>query len=154
MKPDKFLKHAAAVLAAALAGYAGLFWLIEHWRTRTGPWEITFNGSATEAPALIINQPRLGITNVQIVFAETNSPREIHVRCRFDQARPVPFDLPFGRCVFLDTTTLPGTVALEIGGHQIQLLPRTLTIDHHEQPWRPAAVIHLEPPAPPPPGNR
>jgi hypothetical protein len=43
--------------------------------------------------------------------------------------------VPFGKCVFLDTTFLPGTVVLDLFGHEVQLLPRVLTIDHVEHAW-------------------
>jgi hypothetical protein len=53
----------------------------------------------------------------------------------------VPFDVPFGKCVFMDTTFLPGTLAFELFGHEIQLIPRVLTIDKQEQPWRSNVII-------------
>jgi hypothetical protein len=126
----------------ALVVYGVCFALIQHRRTANGPWEVTF---AVEegTPALIVNQSKLGIANVRIVFrsgpATTNSLPTI----RFDQTRPAPFDLPFGRCVFLDPLFLPGTVALEAFGHQIQLMPRTLTIDRVEHRWRSGETIIL-----------
>ena len=46
-----------------------------------------------------------------------------------------PFDLPFGKCVFLDTLYLPGSMAMELFGHQIQLMPRTMLIDRLEHAW-------------------
>jgi len=35
----------------------------------------------------------------------------------------------------MDTTFLPGTVAFQLFGHEIELLPRVLIIDHEEHPW-------------------
>jgi hypothetical protein len=35
----------------------------------------------------------------------------------------------------MDTTFLPGTLAFNLLGHQIQLIPRVLTIDGKEMPW-------------------
>jgi hypothetical protein len=45
--------------------------------------------------------------------------------------------------VFQDTTFLPGTVVIQTFGHEIQLLPRVLTLDRAEHPWRPGEVIFL-----------
>jgi len=65
------------------------------------------------------------------------------VTLAFEQPRQVPYDLPIGRCLFMDTTFLPGTIVMEIFGHEIQLIPRVLTIDRQEQPWKSDAVIAL-----------
>jgi hypothetical protein len=45
--------------------------------------------------------------------------------------------------VFLDTVFLPGTIVLVMFGHQIQLMPRVLTIDGVEHPWRAGENIKL-----------
>ena len=71
----------------------------------------------------------------------------------FSQARAVPFDVPFGKCVFLDPLFLPGTVTFEMFGHEIQLLPRVLTIDKVEHPWRNGETIRLHEPLTPPPST-
>lgn len=168
MKPDRVLKHIILAFALALIGYAAFYWGIEYRRTRQGPWQVTFTQSASGSPTIVIGQPRLGITNVQIVFARdtytaTNasgvsateplqphnpqSPVTSHespVTPRaFGQARPVPYAVPFGECVFQDTTFLPGTVTFRLFGHEIELLPRVLIIDHEEHPWQPNATITL-----------
>ena len=43
----------------------------------------------------------------------------------------------------MDTISLPGTVTFQMFGHEIELLPRVLTIDRQEYPWRPEATISL-----------
>jgi hypothetical protein len=53
-----------------------------------------------------------------------------------DTPQPVPYEIPFGKCVFMDTTFLPGTMVFDLFGHEIQLIPRVLTIDKTEIPWR------------------
>ncbi|HWI58463.1 MAG TPA: hypothetical protein VNZ22_14660, partial [Bacillota bacterium] len=103
-------------------------------------------------------QPKLAITNVQISFLdEPQPPTNAVTTLQFDQARDVPFTVPFGSCIFMDTTFLPGTVTLRLFSHEIELLPRTLIIDHQEHPWLPEAAftLHPSPPAsqPPPPTN-
>jgi len=43
--------------------------------------------------------------------------------------------LPFGRLKTFDLTTFPGYIALEIYGHEIEILERALIIDKHEYYW-------------------
>ena len=130
-------------MLAALAIYGGLFYIIEHLRTRAGPWQVCFAQPADGMPTLRIDQPRRGITNVQIAFTEVQTHTNFTRNVSFAEARPVPFDVPFGKCVFLDTTSLPGTVVLQMFGHQIQLMPRILTIDRTEHRWRSGESIPL-----------
>ena len=59
--------------------------------------------------------------------------------------RTLIYEVPFGRGVFLDLTSLPGTATFELFGYEIQLLPRGLIIDRQEYPWRAAAPSTLRP---------
>lgn len=129
-----FLRVLLGFAAVGMA-YLLLFHAIESRRVAKGPWRVTF-AVREGVPSLIVNQPALKIEAVEIVFGDEHLATNLFYTVQFDQARPVPFELPFGRCVFLDATFLPGTVVLEAFGHEIQLLPRTLTIDRFEQPWR------------------
>ncbi|HZR17131.1 MAG TPA: hypothetical protein VFE51_07375, partial [Verrucomicrobiae bacterium] len=52
---------------------------------------------------------------------------------------------PFGKCVFMDTTFLPGTIALEVFNHEVELRPRDLVIDRQEHPWLSESTITLHP---------
>jgi hypothetical protein len=144
MKPERPAKHFILAFLLALAGYIIFYQIIEHRRTRNGPWRVTFTTGSSNVATIVIDQPMLAITNVQILFAEetlsaTNSP----VTLLFDQPRAVPFEVPFGRCVFMDTTFLPGTVTFQLFGHEIELLPRVLVIDRQEHRWRSGAAIGL-----------
>jgi hypothetical protein len=77
----------------------------------------------------------VGVTNLQITFpGETNRIEKISMT--FSEPRVVPYDIPFGKCVFMDTTFLPGTIVFDLFGHEIQLIPRVLTIDKTEIPWQ------------------
>ena len=92
----------------------------------------------------MVNQAALRLTNVQISFLDsaasaTSSPATLS----FGQPREVPYDVPFGKCIFMDTTFLPGTVTFQLLGHEIELLPRILIIDHDEYPWRSNTNITL-----------
>jgi hypothetical protein len=160
-------KHFILAFLLALVGYVFFYQSIEHRRIRRGPWQVTFTHGAAGAPAIVIDQPSLAITNVQIRFpgetlpatnapnafasdhSRPNSPITDHqspaTAVLFAQPRPVPCEVPFGKCVFMDTTFLPGTLTFELFGHEIELLPRALIIDRQDHPWQPDAVITLPP---------
>jgi len=123
--------------------YIAVFSLVEGNRRKDGPWELTFT-QVDNAPALRINHTRLNLTNITILFAEAMVPTNLPQTLRFQHGQVASaVELPFGRCLFLDTLYLPGTVTCEMFGHEIQLLPRTLTIDRVEHPWRTGEKILL-----------
>lgn len=138
------IKQFAVAFLACVAAYLLLFYGLEHLRNRRGPWEVRFTAEAG-SPAIVINQPALGIHDVRMTFpAATTTNSNADATLLFAQARSVPFVVPYGTCVFQDTTSLPGTVVLQLFGHEIQLLPRVLTIDGKEHAWQPDATIPLE----------
>lgn len=138
-KSDNLLRHLVIPFGIAVLVYAISYTWIEHRRTRKGPWEVTFSNDASGAPTLVINQPALAITNLQITFpGETN---RTNASLSFRQPQQVPWDLPYGKCVFMDTTFLPGTIAIDLFGHEIQLIPRVLTIDQKNVPWESGKTI-------------
>jgi hypothetical protein len=146
MRSDGLLRHFALAFVLALAGYAVFYFAIENRRTRQGPWQVAFTNNPAGAPTIIIDQPTIGVTNVQITFpgatfGSTNAPCTL----RFDQPRQVPYPVPLGKCLFMDTTFLPGTITFELVGHEIELLPRVLIIDFQEHPWQSGALITLPP---------
>ncbi len=129
--------------ALALAVYAGSFWGINHLRTRKGPWEVTYQTGNDAVPAIRIRQPRLGLSNVTIRFpGETVEATALPQTVRFDGPRSAG---PFGETVFIDPTFLPGTVALNVFGHEVQLMPRVLTVNRQEIPWHSGLVLDLNP---------
>ena len=146
MKADGPLKHFVLAFLLAIICYAFFYHNIEHRRTRKGPWEVTFTNDFSGNPAVLINQPRLAITNAQIIFTNQRAgPASIPGTVVFNQPRPVPYDVPFGKCVFMDTTFLPGTVTLKLFDHEIELVPRVLVIDGQEHPWLSESTITLHP---------
>jgi hypothetical protein len=144
MKAEGAAKHFILAFLLALVGYFVLYQGVEHRRARNGPWRVKFASGNGEVPTMVIDQPRLAITNVQIRFAGENLPAtNSPVTLAFSQPRPVPYEVPFGKCVFMDTTFLPGTVTFQLFGHEIELLPRVLVIDRQEHPWRPDTTLLL-----------
>jgi hypothetical protein len=145
MKPDGILKPIAITFVVALVLYIIAYSGIEHRRNVKGPWAVTFTRSFSGVPEIVVNQTTLGITNVQIVFpggkvTATNSSEAYFVA---QQPRPVPFPVAFGKCLFMDTTFLPGTLVFDCFGHEIQFIPRVLTIDKQERPWKSNEIISL-----------
>jgi hypothetical protein len=165
MRSDRVVKHFALALVLALMGYAAFYQGIEYLRTRRGAWQVAFTANGAGTPVIVINQLRLGITNVQIAFPgeslpaskapsafaaehslsgdsqSTNANYLTSTTVLFAQPKAVPYDVPFGKCVFMDTTFLPGTVTLQLFGHEIELLPRVLMVDHEEHAWMPNGAI-------------
>ena len=143
MKRPRFGLQLLLVFAAVLVGYALVYEWIEHRRVVKGPWVVTC-ASESGVPVLTVNQSTLSIRNVRILFPGHGALSNATQTLEFSQARPWPYAVPFGRCVFMDTTFLPGTIALEMFGHEIQLPPRVLTIDKVERPWHSGETIELK----------
>lgn len=152
MKRDNPAKHFIIAFAVALLGYILVYHFIENRRTRKGPWQVTFTNNPAGTPAIVINQPALRVSNVQIQFpgesvaklqSSLTNYQSLTNDFLFSQPRPVPYDVPFGKCVFMDTTFQPGTLTFQLFGHEIELLPRVLVIDQQEHAWQSGQIIAL-----------
>jgi hypothetical protein len=135
------LKHFLYAFVIALIGYAGFFSCDKYLREKNGPWRITFTTDSSGIPAIIIEEPHLNISNVKIVFPGGRT-------AQINLSTVVVFDnpiktVPFGKFIFHDLMYLPGTVTLELFGHEIELLPRVLIIDRKEHPWKSGTTISL-----------
>ena len=145
MKSDNPVKHFALAFLIAILVYFVAYTFIEQRRNRKGPWQVTFTTQPFAGPSIKIDQPALHLTNVAINFAGNGVPgTNTSSTLIFDQPRPVPYDVPYGKCLFMDTTFLPGTLTLQLFGHEIELLPRVLIIDHREYPWQSNTNIQLQ----------
>jgi hypothetical protein len=140
---DNLRRHLLIGFVLALVVYAGFFAFDQKLRKRKGAWEVSFQSSPAGHPGLVINQPTLHITNVHIVFlAETLTNSEITSMKRIVFDRPQQ-PIPFGKTKFEDLTYLPGSVAFDLFGHEVELLPRTLYLNKKEYLWRSGAVYEL-----------
>jgi hypothetical protein len=142
MKSTGSLKHFVWAFAIALILYVIAYTFIENRRTRNGPWQVSFLQESAGPPTLVIDEPKLNIANVRITFPNKSS-MQTNAIWLFSKPKPVPFDVPFGSCIFEDTTFQPGTVVFNLFGHEIQLIPRTLTIDGKEHPWQSGSTLTL-----------
>ena len=141
------LKLFVLTLALYVCGFYGL----EHIRDRKGPWVVTFDANASQ-PTMTIDQMALGINSFKIIFENVNTNGLASGKVRFDDpilnAQPMDktpessqelkqraFSVPFGECIYQDLMFLPGVVTMNLLGHEIELMPRTLVIDKKQIPW-------------------
>ena len=138
---DKLPRHLAIGFILALVIYASFFSCDQRVRQRKGGWDVTFSTNSSGFPAIIINQPTLNITNVQVIF-DSETPTNTLGRVVFDKPQQ---PIPFGKVKFEDLTYLPGSVAFDFFGHEVELLPRTLYLNKLEHPWKSGAQFTLQP---------
>jgi hypothetical protein len=141
-KEDNILKHAAFAFVIALVGYVIFYSCDAHLRTRKGPWIVEFQSNTNGEPLLVINQPQLDIHGVRILLQgekATNAPGVV----RFES--PAQLHPPYGRVRFHDLTYLPGTITLDLYGHEIEMLPRALFLNTKEMSWTNDALFVLAP---------
>jgi hypothetical protein len=138
---ENIFKHAAIAFVIALLGYVGFYACDAHVRSRKGPWMVRFDATTNGEPLLFIQQPRLNISTHVLLEGEkaTNAPGEV----LFTDMRHL--DTPYGRVRFHDLTYLPGTIVLDVYGHEIQMMPRTLTLDLKEVGWQNGVTNTLTP---------
>ena len=141
MQTDRLPKHLLIGFILAILGYSAFFLIDQMFRTRKGPWEVTFTTNGQGHATILIDQNSLGINDVQITFQSehvTNTPGVV----RFDKPKQT---LPFGKTKFEDLTYLPGSVAFDFFGHEVELLPRTLYLNKKEHAWQSAKSHVLTP---------
>lgn len=141
-KKDRLPKHLLIGFGMALAIYAGFFVLDQWWRVRKGGWEVNFATHSSSNAMIIVNQPTLGITNVQIIFEGERATNQVAGTVAFTKPQ---LAVPFGKVKFEDLTYLPGSVAFDFFGHEVELLPRTLYLNKKEHTWKSGSVYELRP---------
>lgn len=138
-KSEHVGRNLALLFALVVLSYAGFYSCDHRMRTHKGPWQVRFVAT-NDTPRIVIAQATLGISNVTISFpgeTVTNLQDGLVV---FDRPeKPVPF----GKVKFEDLTYLPGSVAFDFFGHEVELLPRTLYINKAEHAWISASNISL-----------
>ena len=133
---EKAIKRFGIVFVATLFVYISFFSGCEMWRLRNGAYTLVFDQDAKGTPLIQVKHRKL-LPDGPITFSFPgesaaslgNRPSEISF------GKPWTNDTPFGPIVFVDTTVLPGTIALNAFGHGIELLPRRISLDFNEIPW-------------------
>ena len=140
---DHIFKHAGIAFAIALVSYVFFYSCDARLRTRHGPWVVDFQITTNREPLLVIHEPQLGIHDVRIVLAGEKVTNGAAGTFRFES--PLNLNVPYGRVRFHDLTYLPGTVTLDLFGHEIEMLPRTLFINTKEVAWQNDSLQVLSP---------
>ena len=145
------------LFAVTLVIYFAGFYGMEHLRDRKGPWQVNFDATATHGPTMTIHQLGLGIDGFRVVFEDAGTNGLTSGELAFDdpgrnkqpmdrtpessqELKQRAFEVPFGECIYQDLMFLPGVVTMNLLGHEIELMPRTLVIDKKEIPWSPPAT--------------
>jgi len=137
----------ALCFVIVLGVYLAIFYGIEYSNQRQGPWEVRFISDGLGNPSIVIQQPRLNVSAVKIMFggdkaAQTNLSQKV----LFDHpVTSLPVQMPFGEVIYEDLRALPGVVTFNFFGHEVELLPRVLIVNKKEIRWRSQAVIELSP---------
>ncbi|MGZ8938231.1 MAG: hypothetical protein ACXW32_03365 [Limisphaerales bacterium] len=140
---DKLPRHLAIAFGLAIVIYAAFFTCDQGLRKRKGGWDVTFGTNIAGHASIAVNHAGLGITNVQIFFeSEFVTNTNPAGRVIFNKPQQL---VPFGKVKFEDLTYLPGSVAFDFFGHEVELLPRTLYLNKKEHPWESGAVFELNP---------
>lgn len=138
---DSFLRHAGIAFLCALAVYAIFFACDTRMRSRRGPWQVEFSATTNNEPLLIINQSALGIQNIRVRLEGEIATN----KGSFQFDVPTKMNVPYGRVRFHDLTYLPGTVTLDLFGHEIEMLPRALFLNTKEIAWQNNTTFTLAP---------
>ena len=140
-KSEGILKHFAIAFGLAVLCYVSFFSCDSYLRTNKGPWELTFKAEQDGTPNLVINQPSLGITNVTLRVIGESVLQSVET-VKFTGPG---IEVPFGEVVFFDTTYLPGTLTLDLFGHEVEMMGRTLVLNFKEKAWESGKVLDLDP---------
>jgi hypothetical protein len=141
VKTERLPKILLTGFVSALALYIAVFWVLQGCRTYKGPWRVIYLSDNSGTAGLLITQNKLKISQ-RITFPNKKLRQNNAVRARlFDD--PTKTNAPFGQVVFQDLTFLPGTVTLNVFGHEIEMLPRVLIVDKQEHGWNSNEVISV-----------
>lgn len=144
VKTERLPKILLTGFVSALALYIVVFWGLQGCRTYKGPWRVIYLSDNSGTAGLLVTQSKLKISQ-RIMFPKQKLRQNNAVRARvFDD--PNKTNAPFGQVVFQDLTFLPGTVTLNVFGHEIELLPRVLIVDKQEHRWNSNEVISISSP--------
>lgn len=138
---DNIVKQVVLVFLVVLGAYVLLFAGDFFLRTNKGPWRVRFF-ETNSAPAIEVSQERAGIRGVVLIFEGETLSNRVDQTMEFRQPKQV---IPFGKTKFEDLTYLPGSVAFDLFGHEVELLPRTLYINKTEKGWTSGQIYGLKP---------
>lgn len=134
---SRAVKRFAGLFFGTLFVYVTFYGACMAYRQRGGPW-VMFQDRATNGTPVVRLEHHKLLADGGVTFS---FPGE-HAPDRFTNAplmrifnTPNTNTLPFGPVEFVDTTFLPGTIAVDVFGHLIEANPRILYLDGREIPW-------------------
>jgi hypothetical protein len=127
-----FRSIAITFVLAAVFYFIAYSWLSKR-QTARGPWQVTFTNDAAGVPELIIAQRSIGVSNVYVRFDGESLNATQHTGV-VEFAKPKA-EVPFGRVIYDDLMFMPGTVTLDCFGHEVEMLPRTLSLNRKPVRW-------------------
>jgi hypothetical protein len=136
-------KSVALTFVGAVIFYALAWSWLNKWHTGKGPWEVKFSTNSAGVPQLVIAQPVLGLSNITVLFegetlAATNGTGFI----AFDKPKTAT---PFGRVIYDDLMSQPGSVAVDCFGHVVEMIPSALILNSISNGWRNDSIHSLFP---------
>lgn len=130
MKPVVFIIAGILFVALLFGGYRTI--------RGSGHWVIDFSAEA-EQGVMVIHLDADPARKATLFLPQARDFPTAQVILK-NPGRP----LPRGKIVFLDDTTRPGRVTLEIDGHRLDIMERALFVDGTEHTWSPPPVIRLQ----------
>lgn len=118
--------------------YLLVFWGTEYVRGKDGPWRLVFSSDAAGVPSLLVEHPGILAGGMELKFSEEKVEPGQRVECLLD--KPIK-PLPWGKRISEDLTFLPGTLAIDAFGHEVEIAPRILVVNRKEIPW--GSQMHL-----------
>jgi hypothetical protein len=153
---SKSAKTFAALFCGTLILYITIYGGCTAVRQRGGPWVMFQDRAADGTPVVRIEHHKLlAAGGITFTFPGERAPdRFTNAPLTIIFKTPNTNALPFGPVEFVDTTFLPGTIAVDVFGHLIEAVPRTLYLDGREIPWTPGTNIVVPPTGKLPPDQR
>jgi len=136
-------KRFVGLFFATLFLYITFYGACTAYRRKGGPWAVTQDKLPDGTPVLRIEHHRiLADGPVTLTFpGETAPARFTNAPYQRVFTLPNTNTFPYGPVEFLDTTFLPGSVALDVFGHLVELVPRTLYLDGRDVGWTPGTNL-------------
>ena len=134
-------KSVALTFVGAVIFYALAWSWMNKWHSGKGPWVVNFSTNSAGVPQLVIAQPSLGFSNITVRFedemlAATNGTGFVS----FDGPKKTT---PFGRVIYDDLMSQPGSVVVDCFGHVVEMIPRALFLNSISNEWRNDSVYLL-----------
>lgn len=136
------LRSVLIFFLALIPVYGLVFWGTEYLRGKDGPWRLVFSSDASGEPSLMVEHAGILAGGVEVRFTGEKIAPGTRVECILDKpGKP----LPWGKRISEDITFLPGTLAIDAFGHEVEIAPRVMVINRKEIAWGSQMRVQLTP---------